>query len=130
MGCDFQGKDLPPASANVETTLTVAEQYHDGDEIIMQFSADWCGPCQQLKAMANESQALQKHFNSTKGYFVIDIDEEDTFSKAWTAKANPGSIPTVIRYRYKDGKWSEGMRFVGYRNEEAFLSFLKVKWPL
>lgn len=100
-------------------------KYQDGDLIMIQFSADWCGPCRQLKGMLKSSQKFKDYIKKeTKGYFIVDVDSKDKNQAAWTNMAKPSSIPLVVSYRYKEGKWSEASRFSGVRSVEGIISWL------
>jgi thiol:disulfide interchange protein len=115
------------SNSTVELTVDSEVKYKDGDEIVLQFSADWCGPCRTLKALIKKDDAIQKHFKEqTKGYFIIDIDSDDPNHKAWTNKAKPTSIPLVVRYVYKEGAWVEAHRFMGLRNATQILQWLQI----
>ena len=103
-------------------------KYKEGDTIVMQFSADWCGPCRALKASIKSDKALQEYFQKeTKGYFIIDVDDKDEASSAWVKKAKPSSIPLVVLYRKCKKSWDEVSRFTGSRPTSNVLEWLKEK---
>ena len=68
---------------------------------VIDFYADWCGPCQMLSPVMEELQAE----NLEKGVKIlkVDVDENpDLASEFWVM-----SIPTV--FFAKDGEVKEGM---------------------
>jgi len=104
-------------------------KYENGDIIVLQFSAEWCGPCHALKNEIKNDARLQQYFKEdTKGYFVIDIEAADENSQKWTSIAKPSSLPTVCVYSYQDGKWKEEGRFTGLRQTSFMLGWItKIK---
>lgn len=62
--------------------------------ILLEFSADWCGPCQ--KQLIILEQIAKKYSNNIK-IIKVDIDE----SPKLTSKFNIKSVPTI--FIFKDG---------------------------
>lgn len=73
--------------------------------VLVDFYADWCGPCMMLKQSLNEIEELYK-IKICK----INVDNEPELA----IKFGVSSIPHVIFY--KDGKKYDG--FLGYRHTE------------
>lgn len=70
----------------------LVEQY---DKTLIQFSADWCGPCRRVSPLLKEK--YEELNDPTVGYIYIDIDEHDRVAKAFQIS----SIPHFIIYNKK-----------------------------
>lgn len=81
---------------------------------LLDFYADWCPPCQQMKPVFEE---LEKEFEGRLGFKKIDVDSEGEEA----AKFKVMSIPTFVIL--KDGK--EVDRKVGAVNKEVFKSWIE-----
>lgn len=100
-------------------------QYNEGDLILIQFSAEWCGPCRSLKYAIKNDSKLQEYFKTkTKGYFVVDVDSKKENEKNWTKFAKPSSIPLVVLYRW-NGKWIEKDRLMGNQPTSKILNMIR-----
>ena len=81
---------------------------------LVDFYADWCGPCKML------TPVLEEVATELKGKVVIaklDIDK----SQALASKFQVTSVPTLILF--KDG--AEAGRLVGLRDAEAIKEFIE-----
>ncbi len=81
---------------------------------LIDFYADWCGPCRMLTPI------LEKVSGSLKGqakFGKLDIDENNKIAGQFQVT----SVPTVILF--KDGK--EVNRLVGLRDESQIEEFVK-----
>ena len=76
---------------------------------VLDFYADWCGPCQMMKPVFAE---LEKEYEGKVSFTVIDVDQHPDQSNAHHVLG----IPTYIIQ--KDGK--EVDRLVGYTPKPAF----------
>ena len=72
--------------------------------VVVDFYADWCGPCQMLKPEKASSQFKDVHF------YKIDVDANEDVPARYGVR----SIPTIVFL--KDGK--EVDRAIGYMNDE------------
>lgn len=80
------------------------------EEVLVDFYADWCGPCKMLGPIMDEIS------KSTK-VFKVNVDDEPALAEEYGIM----SIPCVIAF--KDGK--EVNRSVGLRPKEDIESLLK-----
>jgi thioredoxin 1 len=80
---------------------------------LVQFSANWCGPCKMLTKTL-ESMEQTQPFRVAK----IDIDEERELVQSFGIR----SVPTMIIF--KDGK--EVKRMVGNKTQNAIEDFMEV----
>jgi len=76
--------------------------------VLVDFYADWCGPCKMLSPIIEEV-AGQLSFKAS--FIKVDVDK----AQANASKYGVTSIPTLILF--KDGKEVE--RVVGLQDEEA-----------
>lgn len=79
---------------------------------IIDFYADWCGPCKMMSPVIDE---IAEENDSVK-VGKLNVDEAQDIA----IKYNVMSIPTIIIF--KDGK--EDKRFVGVTSKENILSVL------
>ena len=97
-------------------------------ELTIQFSAEWCGPCRNLKGIM-KSNDMKKWLNNNEiSYYHIDIDKnKDKKAKAWIDYAKPSSIPLVVKYEYDEAKkaWIEKARFMGSKSAKFMKEWIK-----
>lgn len=77
-------------------------------DVLVDFFADWCGPCKMLAPVIDEI-AEERADTLTVG--KVNVDDQPELA----VRFGISSIPTVILFR--DGK--EADRFVGYRPKDA-----------
>ncbi len=79
------------------------------EEVLVDFYANWCGPCKMLAPILEE---VGNYFKVIK----VDIDKHDDLAHRYGVM----SIPTLILF--KDGV--EIKRHVGFLNKDALLEFI------
>ena len=77
---------------------------------LVDFYADWCGPCQMLSPIIEEIANDKANYNIGK----VNVDKNQNLA----AKYNVMSIPTLIVF--KDGK--EHSRMIGVQSKERILA--------
>ena len=80
--------------------------------VIIDFYADWCGPCKMLSPILDQVSDQYQNIN----FFKVNVDRESTLAR----KLNIQSIPTVIFF--KDGKLFN--MFVGYKNTQEIKNLI------
>lgn len=88
------------------------EVLNNNDTVLVDFYADWCGPCKMLAPIMDEIAAERTDITVGK----LNVDENG----ALAAQYNVASIPTMIVF--KGGK--ETVRLVGYKPKAAILAKL------
>ena len=79
-------------------------------EVLVDFYADWCGPCKMLGPIMDE-------ISKEKTVFKVNVDDEQDLAMEYGVM----SIPCVIAF--KDGK--EINRSVGLKSKDDILGLLK-----
>ncbi len=95
--------------------LVSAEEFQNVDKsgvVLLDFFADWCGPCQQLSPVLEEISNIE----SDVQFFKVNVDNE----RAFAMKNKVMSIPTLIVF--KDGK--EVARDQGFKTAEQLKEFI------
>lgn len=82
--------------------------------ILVDFWADWCGPCKQLHPILEN---LSEEFSPKIEFYKINVDKEIKCAQLY----NVQSIPTLILFT--DG--AESMRIIGLRSQEELQKNLK-----
>jgi thioredoxin 1 len=70
------------------------ELQKDGNKILVDFWAKWCGPC---KSLIPRLESIEKEYENVK-FVKIDVDENSDFASNMGIR----SIPTVMFYRGQD----------------------------
>ena len=86
-----------------EEVLTSSEM------VLVDFYADWCGPCRMLSPILEE---IKDH-----NVYKVNVDEEENLAREYGVM----SIPCVVFI--KDGK--EVNRFIGLRSKSEIMDMLK-----
>ena len=84
------------------------------DISILQYSASWCKPCQNLKPIMEK---LSEEFKDKANFYYADIDDNAIQT---ASDANVRGVPTVVVYR----KGEEVARKVGGLPEQQMREFL------
>ena len=77
--------------------------------VVIDFFADWCGPCKMLAPIFDEISKEMKDVN----FYKVDVDQ--SIDKAYEYKV--ASVPTVLIF--KDGELVD--KFVGFMPKEQIL---------
>jgi len=97
---------------DVESTESFNEAIAEHDQVVVDYFADWCGPCKQQTPILEE-------LSGTIDAPVLGVDTDEHNGLA--AEADVRSIPTVAIYR--DGEEVE--RFVGVTGADEIRAALE-----
>lgn len=81
--------------------------------VLVDFYADWCGPCRMLSPVLDE---LAKEMSDKVTFAKLDIDNNQKIA----GSCQVTSVPTMILF--KDGK--EVNRLIGLRDAEGIKQFI------
>jgi thiol-disulfide isomerase/thioredoxin len=113
----------PPPSPDVAPSLALDEALaaaaQDGKPLLLDFSAQWCPPCQTLAA---EVLHARGYGEILAGVHLVVLDADDPSSWATKDRYGVGGYPTVI---VTDAAGEELARLVGYPGEASFLAWLE-----
>lgn len=97
---------------DVESTESFNKAIAENDQVIVDYFADWCGPCKQQTPILEELSAT-----IDTPILGVDTDEHNGLA----AEAGVRSIPTVAVYRGGE----EVERFVGVTSADKIRAALK-----
>ena len=92
------------------TTAQVQERIKTGKLTIIDFYADWCGPCKQIAPILDE---IEKEAAGAYEVYKIDVDKEE--SREFLMDQMVMSIPTIVFF--KDGNRVHA--FVGLQDKKT-----------
>ena len=87
-------------------TINCEQTIKTHKHVIIDFYADWCGPCKMLSPILKQLSDEYKNIN----FFKVNVDRESTLAK----KFNIQSIPTVLFF--ESGKLVNML--IGYKNSQ------------
>ena len=90
-----------------------AEVMQDKNMVLVDFYADWCGPCKMLAPILEEIDGQIPNLKIVK----VNVDEAQNLAKEYGVM----SIPTVYLF---DGGAKMG-RFVGVKSKEELIDFIE-----
>ncbi len=99
----------PITDSNFETTLK-----EDTSLVVVDFWADWCGPC---KMLAPTLEAISEKLADTVSIYKLNTDENTKTAQDYQIT----SIPCCIVF--KNGE--EVHRIIGHKSQDAFEAELK-----
>ena len=97
--------------------------YHEvmeaGRPLLVLVSADWCGPCQRLKASVLPDPRIRKLL---EGYVCarVDVDEQPGLADKL---GGDGGVPLLVLFRKTDNGWRK-QELRGYQSVEELASFI------
>ena len=92
------------------TSTELQEKIKKGDKLVVDFFAEWCGPCKMMKPIFERVGADAISNNSLVSYYTFDVESDKLFASTLGVR----SIPTVKSF--SNGK--EVATRVGVLNEE------------
>lgn len=98
---------------NLTKSLYEQEVASSDKPVLIDFYADWCGPCKMAAPILAE---IEKEYSGKINVFKVNVDDEEELA----AKFKVGSIPTFILIKNN----SEAGRKVGFRGKDDLLKML------
>lgn len=89
------------------------EKMKDGKLVLVDFFAQWCGPCHMIAPVLEE---IQKESNGEYDIVKVDVDQNESLSR----KFGIMSIPTMILF--KDGQPVD--KIIGFRPKNQIVEVL------
>lgn len=102
--------------AEVKITVSNFEEevLHADKPVLVDFWADWCGPCRMLAPVLEE---IARDYEGTVKVGKVNVDEQMTLAQQFGVT----SIPLLVLF--KDGK--PVAKSLGYRPKEEIVQLLK-----
>ncbi|RMH29485.1 MAG: thioredoxin, partial [Planctomycetota bacterium] len=110
--------DPPPVFSDLSYEGAIAAAREQGRLLIVDGTAEWCGPCNQMDATTWVDPRVVEWLGKRAVAVQVDVDAEPDTAQALGINA----MPTVIAFR--DG--AEIDRFVGYRAADDVLEWLNL----
>ena len=111
------GHDLPAAFTQQSFEEALAENKTSGKPLIVNFSASWCPPCQQMKRDVWPDASIESWIKSNAKAIYVDTDVHGDAAQSYKVEG----IPTMIVF--KGGKPVD--RITGGRGKADFLAWLE-----
>ena len=68
--------------------------------VLVDFSAEWCGPCQTLAPILKE---VKDHFKERLAVIKIDVDKNSALARNFSVQG----VPTLILYKKGQQVWRQ-----------------------
>ena len=78
----------------------VTELIKQSDLVLVDFYADWCGPCKMMSPILTE---VKKHFNDKLKVLKINVDNNQSLS----GKLQVRGVPTLMLYKSNQQVWRQ-----------------------
>jgi thioredoxin-like negative regulator of GroEL len=112
-------EEKPTASGETRLRNILQTAAAKNQPIVLDFSAIWCPPCNELEAEVFRTKEYQKHSQDVLS-LRIDVDRPD--DQSVRTKFHVTNYPTVV---FLTPKGEEVSRFVGFRNLKQHLTALE-----
>jgi thiol-disulfide isomerase/thioredoxin len=106
----------PAVFQNLTPEKAVERAKEDGRLVVIDFTAEWCGPCKQMDRITWSNASVVKWLNDNAVAIQVDVDHDRKSAGKFRVRA----MPTVVVMR--DGK--EIDRAVGLKDADAFLKWM------
>ena len=76
----------------IETVNDFKKLIYQSDDVVVDFYADWCGPCKMMKPVIEK---VSKNLPDIT-FAMVDVDQLFEITQAYNIR----SVPTIIRFKH------------------------------
>jgi thioredoxin len=102
------------------TTEELKQKIENGDKLVIDFWAPWCGPCKVMKPVFEKVSEEYRNENSEVQLFTLNVEE----NKQFAAELGIRAIPTVKTFSGGEQKYSSPGMLQEGRIKELALELL------
>jgi thioredoxin len=102
------------------TTEELKQKIENGDKLVVDFWAPWCGPCKVMKPVFEKVSEEYRNENSEVQLFTLNVEE----NKQFAAELGIRAIPTVKTFSGGEQKYSSPGMLQEGRIKELALELL------
>lgn len=99
------------------TSTELRKKINDGEKVIIDFKAQWCGPCKVMLPMFLKAKTMLEEQNSNVQLYVFDVDSDREF----VSELGISSVPTIKGFANGEQVFSE----IGLKQTNAIIELSK-----